>query len=110
MGSAWRLEAHGSGWAARTAGLDEEDNLQARGSAARERAEVAVVGFGVQVHAAKSDTSDEALAGIHTLGLSDREIADGIADAIRTVMTGAFSLVGGLSPAVIDGRLDANTP
>ena len=58
-----------------------------------------MVAYGLQVYEAPSMITTAQVEELRGLGYTDREIADVVGPVALNVLTGAFNLVAGLSPA-----------
>lgn len=98
LGCGLCLQAHTS--AAQALGISEDEITRARqGGSADARINV-VVEFGRRVYTDPTSISDDDVAGLRALGVSDREILDIVGLVALNVLTGTFNLVVGLGPTV----------
>ncbi len=101
QGCALCLDAHID--VARSLGVDEEEIERARAGTSADPAIAAIIALALQVHREPSAITDERIVELREHGYSDRESADVVGVVSLNVLTGAFNLLAGLSPATTDG-------
>ncbi|WP_108665728.1 carboxymuconolactone decarboxylase family protein [Euzebya rosea] len=84
--------------AARGLGIDEAEIALAKQGTSADPRLAQVVAFGWQVHVDPASTTDDDVARLRALGLTDRDILDIVALVALNVLTGSFNLVAGLEP------------
>jgi AhpD family alkylhydroperoxidase len=85
--------------AGRAVGLSEIDIALARDGTATDRREAALVGFAVRVLAEPASITHDDIAELRTHGWTDQVIAEVVGLVALNLMTGAFNLVAGITPA-----------
>ena len=97
LGCALCLTAHTD--AARRLGINEAEIAMAKQGTSADPRLAEIVAFGWQVHVDPGSTTDDDVARLRALGLSDRDILDIVALVALNVLTGSFNLVAGLDPS-----------
>ena len=97
QGSELCLESHIA--AAASLGIDGEEIDRARRGTSNDAAIAPMIAYGLQVYEAPSTITTAQVEELRGLGYTDREIADVVGLVTLNVLTGAFNLVAGLSPA-----------
>lgn len=85
--------------AARSAGVDEEEIHRARAGTSADPAVAAIIALALQIYREPATITDEQIEVLGEHGYSDREIADVVGIVTLNILTGAFNLVAGLTPA-----------
>lgn len=85
--------------AARRLGIDEEEIDRARNGTSDDPKIAAIIDLGLRVYREPSSITDEHINALRGHGFNDREIADVVGIVAINVLTGAFNLVAGLTPA-----------
>ncbi len=102
LGCDYCLAAHTA--AAQNLGLSELDIELARQGTATDPRIAALVAFGQQVAAAPGEVADEQVDELRAHGYTDEQIAEVVGLVALQLLTGAFNLVAGVTPAVEASR------
>lgn len=92
------LDAHVT--AARSLGVAEEEIEAARRGSSSEPRVAAMIAVALKVYRQPTEITDDQVQELRDHGYSDREIADVVGIVALNVITGAFNLLAGLTPAM----------
>ena len=85
--------------AAHAMGVDEQEIERARSGTSANPATAAIIALALQIYREPTSITDEQITALREHGFSDREITDVVGVVALNILTGAFTLVAGLTPS-----------